>query len=85
MVGKMNKTEFVTVKVSMICEKTVEVEVAVPIDSLVKDEEGIYSFDEIQEKAQELADGIINESDFCSINLDFVEVVDTPDGFEYWQ
>ena len=81
----MNKTEFVTVKVSMICEKTVEVEVAVPIDSLVKDEEGIYSFDEIQEKAQELADGIINESDFCSINLDFVEVVDTPDGFEYWQ
>ena len=81
----MSKTEFVTVKVSMICEKTVEVQVSVPVKSLAKDEEGIYSFDVIQEKAQELAESMIKESDFCSINLDFVEVVDTPDGFEYWQ
>jgi len=81
----MSKTEFVTVKVSMICEKTVEVEVAVPIESLTKDEEGIYSFDEIQEKAKELAEGIIKERDFDSMTLDLADVIEAPDGFDYWQ
>jgi hypothetical protein len=47
MVARMSKAEFVTVKVYMICEKTVEVQVSVPVKSLAKDEEGIYSFDEI--------------------------------------
>jgi hypothetical protein len=81
----MSKTEFVTVKVSMICEKTIEVEVAVPIESLTKDEEGICSFDEIQEKAEQLAKGMIKEQDFDSMTLDYVEVFDSPDDFEYWQ
>lgn len=80
----MSKAEFVTVKVYMICEKTVEVQVSVPIESLVKDEEGIYSFDEIQEKAKELAKGIIKERDFDSMTLDMAQVIKAPDDFEYW-
>lgn len=81
----MSKTEFVTVKVSMICEKTVEVQVSVPVKSLEKDEEGIYSFDEIQEKAKELAEGIIKERDFDNMTLDMAQVIEAPDGFDYWQ
>lgn len=80
----MSKTEFVTVKVSMICEKTVEVEVAVPVKSLEKDEEGIYSFDEIQEKSKELAESIIKERDFDNMTLDMAQVIEAPDGFDYW-
>jgi DNA polymerase III delta prime subunit len=80
----MSKAEFVTVKVSMICEKTVEVQVSVPIESLVKDEEGIYSFDEIQEKSKELAESIIKERDFDNMTLDMAQVIEAPDGFDYW-
>ena len=81
----MSKAEFVTVKVSMICEKTVEVEVAVPIESLTKDEEGIYSFDEIQEKSKELAESIIKGRDFDNMTLDMAQVIKAPDNFEYWE
>ena len=80
----MSKAEFVTVKVSMICEKTVEVQVSVPIEFLVKDEEGIYSFDEIQEKSKELAESIIKERDFDNMTLDMAQVIEAPDGFDYW-
>jgi DNA polymerase III delta prime subunit len=80
----MSKTEFVTVKVSMICEKTVEVQVSVPVKSLAKDEEGIYSFDEIQEKAKELAEGIIKGRDFDNMTLDMAQVIKAPDDFDYW-
>ena len=86
----MSRAEFVTVEVSMICEKTVKIQVCVPIESLMKDEEGIYSFDEIQEKSQGLAESIIKERvinphwDFDSMTLDMARVIKAPDDFEYW-
>jgi tRNA(Ser,Leu) C12 N-acetylase TAN1 len=80
----MSKAKFVTVNVTMICEKTVEVQVAVPIESLSKDEEGIYSFDEIQERAKELAEGIIKGRDFDNMTLDMAQVIKAPDDFDYW-
>ena len=81
----MSNTSFLTVKVSMICEKTVEVEVIVPIESLSKDNEGLYSFDEIQDKAKSLAEVAINSChDFDHMILDSAHVIHTPDDFEYW-
>jgi hypothetical protein len=81
----MSNQKFVTVNVTMICEKSIEVQVLVPIESLEKDKEGIYSFDAIQEIAQGLAESeIIRSQDFDSIILDSAEVIDCPEDFEYW-
>jgi len=78
-------SEFITVKVTMICEKTVEFEVSIPIESLLKDGDGIYSFDEIQEVAQNLAQAKIrSDQEFDSISLDAAEIARCPDDFDWW-
>jgi hypothetical protein len=75
---------FFKVKVTMICEKSVEVEVAVGLDELTPDEDGTYSGDAINDRAEELARECINRNyDFDHMELDALEIV-APDNVEYW-
>jgi hypothetical protein len=75
---------FFKVKVKMICEKSVEVEVAVGLDELTPDEDGTYSGDAINDRAEELARECISRNyDFDHMELDASEIV-APDNVEYW-
>jgi len=75
---------FFKVKVTMICEKSVEVEVAVGLDELTPDEDGIYSGDAINDRAEELARGCIGRNyDFDHMEIDAAEIT-APDDVEYW-
>lgn len=75
---------FFKVKVTMICEKSVEVEVAVGLDELTPDEDGTYSGDEINDRAEKLArECIVRNYDFDHMELDVLEIA-APDDVEYW-
>jgi hypothetical protein len=75
---------FFKVKVTMICEKSVEVEVAVGLDELTPDEDGSYSGDAINDRAEELARQCISRNyDFDHMELDASEIV-APDNVDYW-
>ncbi len=75
----------IKVKVRMICEKWIEVDVAIPIESLDPDSDGIYSSDQIQDRAVGLAEGVIDLNyNFDSYQLDSFEILDCPKDFDYW-
>lgn len=75
----------IKVRVRMICEKWVEVDVAIPIESLDPDADGIYSSDQIQVHAAGLAEGVIDLNyNFDSYQLDSFEILDCPKDFDYW-
>jgi len=76
---------FFKVKVTMICEKSVEVEVAVALDELTPDEDGSYSGDAINDRAEELARECISRNyDFDHMTVDLTEMIYAPDVVEYW-
>ena len=77
--------ESIKVKVRMICEKCIEVDVAIPIESLDPDSDGIYSSDQIQDRAVGLAEGVIDLNyNFDSYQIDSFEILDCPEDFDYW-
>ena len=75
----------ITVKVRLICEKFIDVDINIPIEGLTPDGEGIYSFDEIQGQAEALAlDLVAANGDFDSVKMDEAVITDCPDDLEYW-
>jgi hypothetical protein len=73
------------VKITMIRTIVEEHVVDVPIDYLSADEEGIYSFDQIKEEAESLIRiRTPHTPDTLSLEVDEVEILDSPDDFNYW-
>ena len=77
----------IKVKLSYIVESIQRIEVEVPISSLSKDENGIYSGDEIQNIANKLAlKELKKKSPKSHHSLDEFTIVEKslPEDFEYW-
>jgi hypothetical protein len=78
-------SDVLQVKITMIRTIVEEHVVDVPIDYLSADEEGTYSFYEIKEEAESiLRIRTPHTRDTLSLEVDAVEILDSPDDFNYW-